>query len=306
MVKVLNLTMLDPPICQFGIIGVTTDYEAPAIRAELQKLINDGPAIRPDGTEIYEVSGTRNGAAGSYKIALRILGQDGNLHCAMETTNFLARYNPVFVFLVGIAGGMNPARANIGDVIASSGISHQEFYRIDTGYNVGRRNRDLKVTPTVQTEFGTFRGTFSFDTPTSTNASNAKPGPKLIHGRYYNVGAILECEQTRDKLLENDRDLVAVEMESGGFMKAVEYHQKFDRRPKHFVEAMVIKGISDFACHSLHEDPFLKVQAKKQAALNAAFVMRSFVEFLASRPRIVPGLPSPYQALGGLRPDRRM
>lgn len=156
------------------------------------------------------------------QIVLRRIAGQGNTEAAIETLGVLYRQAPRFVFLCGIAGGMQLKKCRLGDVVIASDVEYR-------GFN--------KVSPAEGSEEPRFR-------PVSL-ATGARPGGKVLIDRFFGSGQrelpsagpgtfrtvfekilawdlVLDHLPTKERLLsEVDGTIVGVEMEAGGFLKAI-------------------------------------------------------------------------------------
>jgi nucleoside phosphorylase len=64
-----------------------------------------------------------DGEAGyRFEVATAVINGMGNVRSAMETLIYLQRISPKFVFLCGIAGTLDPTKADLGDVIIAESV----------------------------------------------------------------------------------------------------------------------------------------------------------------------------------------
>ncbi|NEP61845.1 MAG: GAF domain-containing protein [Symploca sp. SIO2G7] len=186
----------------------------------------------------------------------------GNVKAAIETYAALETFRPSVALFLGVAGGFEDKRVNIGDVVVATKIHWYESRK--EGDEQGDKNRGVSVESTSRIR--EIASQIKIEQLIQTD----KLKDFLIHAKPIASGEKLQTNSNSETCKFIKRyleDSVAVEMEGYGFLEAA---QKYIRA-NHEIEALVIRGISDlidnknFTAQELKEN-----ERQRQAAENAA------------------------------------
>lgn len=202
-------------------------------------------------------------------IAVRATRLKGNLCAAIETSNLLERFKPSFAFLCGIAGNLNHSKHSLGDVVISDRYRYQWYSRMTEGKKLKKSSEERQVRSSrmqdiVNREFFAVK------------RANPFRGKNPEFGKIFCWDMVLDCDESRQEIIEFDNDLVAVEMESAGFISAVE---SFNQQRQFNVGPLVFRGLSDPATGKRESDLAPKGY-REMAAHNTAEALAYFIDNL--------------------------
>jgi hypothetical protein len=81
---------------------------------------------------------------GSYRVVVTMLHSMGNLQAAHATADLIREWNPRFILVNGIAGGLSREQQDFGDIVASDSIVYYELAKVRSG-GQERRNRQFQA-----------------------------------------------------------------------------------------------------------------------------------------------------------------
>ncbi|CAG0935149.1 5'-methylthioadenosine/S-adenosylhomocysteine nucleosidase [Thermoflexales bacterium] len=204
----------------------------------------------------------------SYRIVVVTLPNMGNVPAANAMTDTIARWNPQFVLMVGIAGGVPKDNLDLGDVVVAKQIVGYEYSKVT---DEGTKSRDrvypasaLLLERVVNFWDDTWTRQIGVERPTNAR----RPASQRYIGLIASGDKVIASTEFRQQLTKRWPELMAVETESEGVFAAV-----FDR--PHIVNALAIRGICDMADER-------KLDEWQEYAANAAAAYA--VQFLASGP----------------------
>ncbi|HEY9206737.1 MAG TPA: 5'-methylthioadenosine/S-adenosylhomocysteine nucleosidase [Candidatus Methanoperedens sp.] len=231
-----------------AVILTALRVEYKAVRAHLTNLHE---IVHPQGT-IYE-QGLFSSNGYSWKVAIVEIGA-GNEGAAIEAERAIKQFNPKLILFIGVAGGIKDV--TLGDVVVAtkiyfyeSGKAEKTFQnRPDVGnstYCMVQRARAEARKKDWLRRLGTV----------TTNQPQVFIGPIAAGGK-----VVSSTHSTIFKFLKsNYNDIIAVEMEGYGFLKAAHANQQ--------VNALVIRGISDLIDNKERVD---KAGSQEIASRNAS------------------------------------
>jgi len=179
-----------------------------------------------------------------YNVVVTQSRERGNLASGICTVDLLARWKPLCLVVVGIAGGVK-GRDNLalGDVVVSTAL---KYYSMRKETEQGTRPRDVsEISPspilvTAYQSIGNEKWWEAISIPRPTNDGGE---PKLIPGLIM-AGEVIQGDPTSEeltRLIETYDKALAFEMESGGVS-----HALWERSGQLNVALLVIRGISDY------------------------------------------------------------
>ena len=257
---------VDAESIDFAIV-VALPKELDAIRhhfPELKRL-----QIAERDTRTYYAADIPAGEGIKYRIVVTLLPTMGNLDAAHATADLIARWNPRYILVSGIAGGLNRKSQKFGDIIASESIVYYEHGKVRDD-RVESRHRQFLADRTLLdglhhvTQTG-WRNLLP-ERPDGLEPSIEYP---CVHiGPIASGEKVIASVKEAERLLTTHRNLIGVEMESAGVASAA-----FSALKK--VGFITIRSICDFADNQKDDN------WQFYAAHVAAAYLRSFIE---SRP----------------------
>jgi len=228
-------------------IAETTDFLIiTALREELRELLNYLPEhakVDPavdDITTYYSAklsASFPSGDSAKYNIIACCLLSMGRTEAAAVTSLAVQKWNPRFVLLVGIAGGISDAGVSLGDILISDQIVDYELQKQERSYDSIRYS-------VHRTDPRLLGAAMNFDDPSgSESLEERRPEegtPRLHIGPIATGDKVVAHKKLIDRYRQDWPKLIGVEMEAGGVATAV-YHMS--SRPGFFM----IRGVSDLA-----------------------------------------------------------
>ena len=204
----------------------------------------------------------------AYRVVVVLLPSMGEISAANAVTDTIARWNPRFVLMVGIAGGIPQDDLDLGDVVVADQIIGYEYGKV-TEDGIEPRDRVYPVSALLLDRVRNFwdeSWAQQVNVPRPDSATRAVS--KLFIGPIASGNKVIASTEFRQRLKTRWPKLVALEMEGEGVFAAV-----FDR--PQIRNTLVIRGICDMADER-------KADEWREYAANAAAAFT--VSFLKGRP----------------------
>ncbi len=226
-------------------------------------------AVGPSSSHSYYRGTIPTAGGGTYRMVVTLLHSMGNLQAAHATADLIREWNPRFILVNGIAGGLSKGRQDFGDVVASDSIVYYELAKVRSA-GQERRNRQFPADPTLLDGILNLTGSaWRRRLPPRPDGAKADDTHPRVHvGPIASGEKVIAAVEAADELRSTQANLIAVEMESAGVASAA-----FSAVKK--VGFLVIRAICDFADESKDD------RWHDYAAQSAAACLREFVE---SRP----------------------
>ena len=178
-----------------------------------------------------------NGTVDIYTVAVVMLLNMGRVEAAIATGDAIRQWNPRYVIMVGIAGGISESNVRLGDILVSDQVVDYELQKItSTGpkvrYSVHRANPRLHGA-TQSLKIDRWQALIQEQRP-SEGQSKRLIGPVATGDKVIAFGDVLN--QYRDDWPK----LIGVEMEAGGVASAAFQSAS---QPGFFM----VRGVSDLA-----------------------------------------------------------
>jgi len=292
------------------ILSVIIDPEYQAV-TELLPKVGATRIAQSDVDRVLEIDRwSIEGSDHNFEIATAYINGMGNARSAIETLIYLQRMSPKFMFLCGIAGTLNPTKANLGDVVVARAVQWwnlnkvtkdetklvedglAKYLRLDDHYF----RKDIRTVgePTSHwnkqlTDFSVSRKkTLRSNTEGEllnlrTKLQRKNIRQNLLHyDRVVSWEYVLSDEALRDRIRSDSEGGLAIEMEGGGFATSIKRrNEEVDARQRLTGTEMpgdtigfVVRGISD-VCHDKGAEP---KEWRKVAMYNAAGVVVDFLK----------------------------
>jgi 8-oxo-dGTP diphosphatase len=230
------------------VILTALDLEYQAVR---EKLIDPSVQLHHAGTR-FEVGGLESSQG---RVALALVGK-GNHPAAVLTERAIAKFAPVAVLFVGVAGG-RPQNVALGDVVVATHIyAYHGGTSEDDGFKARPRVWEISHGPDQIARH------VARSADWSRGLSSDRRPPRIWFGPIA-AGEVVQDSATSDQarvIHEHYNDAMAVEMESAGVAQAAHLNQS--------LPVIVVRGISDKADGTKTATDGLNWQPK--AAANAA------------------------------------
>src|SRR5262249_5830753 len=152
-----------------------------------------------------------------YDVALLSLPAMGRVEAANATGDAIRRWNPRYVLLVGIAGGIKDSEVALGDVLISDQIVDYELQKIEPSgpkirFSVHRASTRLLLAA---------QNLPVADGPKNVRDARGTPGsPKRIIGPVATGDKVIAFQDVLARYREHWPKLIGVEMEAGGAASA--------------------------------------------------------------------------------------
>lgn len=224
-------------------------------------------------------------------VTLASVNRRGNIHAAIKAMELLQRLTPRLFILYGIAGSMVPKKVIRGDVVIQDSVYVHAYTKIEQGKQARSETFPAPDVPRLAPYSRLFRmkrkdvfvpdGLLQPD-PNAVNAmAKNERSAKVMIGKFLVSDYTLDCSVTRDEHTKNDREIVAIEMESYGILLAAHSFRNGDVSGDPFpLDVVVIRGISDLAAQKAESDNIEEqegVDWRVYAARNAASTVLEYI-----------------------------
>jgi nucleoside phosphorylase len=176
----------------------------------------------------------------AYRVVVVLLPSIGNVPAANAVTDTITRWQPRFVLMVGIAGGIPQNDLDLGDVVVADQIVGYEYGKV-TEHGIKPRDRVYPASALMLDRVRNFWDDSwkeQINTPRPENAARAVP--KLFIGPIASGNKVIASTEFRQQLTTHWPKLIGLEMEGEGVFAAA-----FDR--PQIPAGLVIRGICDMA-----------------------------------------------------------
>ena len=245
-----------------------------ALKNELEALRHRIPELErversdEDTRSYYSATITAAGEV-HYRIIVTLLPAIGNLDSAHATADLINRWNPRYIIVAGIAGGLSKDSQSLGDIIASESIVYYEPGKVRDS-SVEPRNRQFLADRTLLDGLWNIQDTsWKNSLPERPDGKPASAELPRIHvGPIASGEKVIASADEAERLLSTQRNLIGIEMESAGVASAA-----FSALKK--VGFITIRAVCDFADNQKNDN------WHSYATHAAAAFVRAFIE---SRP----------------------
>jgi len=214
----------------FGIV-VTLPFEFDAVKELLETYEVRHARINQNLTSPF-----LQGTIADFQVVVAQCAQRGSICSALAATDLVREFQPRYLVLLGIAGGV-PGEVALGDVVIADPVIGYEYSKVykDFSENEPRPFRSpQKLVPSFQNDMPRLPCVSGkpVDGPTEIQVGPLASGSKLVAAKEF-----------RDKLTGLSRKVCALEMEAEGVAQAARHYG---------CEFLVVKAISDFADSTKH------------------------------------------------------
>jgi len=205
-----------------------------------------------------------------YRVVVITLPSMGTISAANAVTDTIVHWNPRYVLMVGIAGGIPQDDLDLGDVVVAEQVVGYDYGKI-TDKGIKPRDRVYPASALLLDRVRNFWDDSWAEQVGVNRPVNAKrPRSKLFVGPVASGDKVIASIEFREQLLTHWPKLIAVEMESEGVFAAA-----FDR--PQIPATLVIRGICDMA-DERKSDEWQEYAANAAAAFVVSFLKSVPVE----------------------------
>ena len=234
----------------------------------------------------------------SYRVVLGLTGNPGVIQAVTIANEAIRLWNPTYIFLVGIAGGMQRKDLKLGDVVIANSIWFYDYGKIGDEFEPRNLYRYPANNPL-------FRLSLLAEGEWQQMIRSKQPGLESTQSKVFH-GLIASGNQVVDNpnhpffqsVLKTDtaREILAVEMEGAGAADAVMQQNESGKN----ISFLMIRGISDLISEAqrpidAHHDE--RDLWKKYAAMSAAAFTVNLIQ------KGLPILPLSHQPGPGKKKD---
>lgn len=245
-------------------IVVALRKELDALRRYFPDLVHVPPSL--SSTRSYYRGEVQTKLGAKYRIVVTLLHSMGNLEAAHATSDLIRDWNPRYMLVNGIAGGISRSKLDFGDIAASSSIVYYEPAKIGVNH-LERRSTHFEADPTL------LDGILNLATSAWRRRLPARPDesiadefqPRIHIGPIASGEKVIATIAAVEDLQSMHGNLIAVEMESAGVASAA-----FSAIRR--VGFLAIRSVCDFA------DERKSDNWQDYAAHSAASCLRDFLE----------------------------
>jgi nucleoside phosphorylase len=216
--------------------GVVTAL--PMERDAVVRRLQDSQKVRDEAIDIrtYHL-GEVTVSKGSYRVAVVLTSDMGNVDAAAAASDLIRHWDPRYLFMLGIAGGMPRDNLHLGDVVVADQVIEYEYAKELEGTS-DIRQRVHRCCPLLLDrvrEMSNWRGDIGLPCPASGGER-----PRLFVGPIASGNKVVASEMARENIRKIHSRILAIEMEGEGVAAAAWQAAT----PK---QVMVVRGISDLA-----------------------------------------------------------
>lgn len=219
-----------------------------------------------DNWTYYEINYKIPTGNESYKIIIVMLPDMGNTTSGLISNDLIKKYNPKYIIMFGIAGGIEENKVHKSDVVVATRIDYYELGRIEDSGVKQRGDDSIPTDKLLLDRIKAFKNE-NWKNEIGVESPNDKEIlklPDVYIGPIACGEKVIRSDEFRHNLLKIWPKLIAVEMESWGVSQAA-WHNK--NRPRF----ITIRGICDYA------DPNKDDKWRKRAAYTAAAYLKAFL-----------------------------
>jgi nucleoside phosphorylase len=270
------------------ILSVLLEAEHNAILKVLPKVATRYPRTGADEALEIDRWAVKRAFGNPIDVATAFINGMGNARSAIETFVFLNRIAPRYVFLCGISGTLDPAKADLGDVVVAKAVQWWSLNKImkdAAKVEADGKGKYLRMgghyfrkdissvgahSAYWQRRLTSFVAEHRTQLLSNTDSELLKARSSLQRGKdrenvlhYDKVVSweyVLSEQAIRDKIAKDSEGGLAIEMESGGFATGVRRrNEEVEKLQKETgvipgdTAAFVFRGISD-VCHNKGEE----------------------------------------------------
>jgi nucleoside phosphorylase len=222
---------------EFGIV-TALPVERDAVLAQLEGVTKI--QFEQSDTRTYYHGTIRAAGAAVYNVVVTMLQRMGNIDAALATADLIRGWQPSHVVMLGIAGGVDPKRQSLGDVVVANQVVYYESAKLAD--QVQPRPFVLQVDSLLLNRAQNFQSEhWSRAIPASATRPDKKEASPFVHiGPIASGEKVIASASAIGQLTKLVPKLEAVEMESTGVGTAA-----FSSFKK--VGFLSVRAISDFA-----------------------------------------------------------
>lgn len=242
-----------------------------ALRAEMVALMQYFPELKRskiNGTDVrtYYTAEIPTALDGKYRIVVTILKPMGNLDAAHATADLIRDWSPRFILVNGIAGGLSRQDQEFGDVVVSDSVVYYESGKVGGKGKEYRSKQFLSDGSLLNGLLNLRDSRWKHRLPPRPDGTDETQDiPHLHFGPIASGEKVIACATEARRLLDMNRNLIAVEMESAGVASVA-----FSAIKR--IGFLTVRAICDFADVLKNDD------WHEYATHSAASCLRAFLE----------------------------
>jgi nucleoside phosphorylase len=236
-----------------------------ALPKELEAVLHYFPELTEDkekntDNRLYFKGIIKTNNGDNYRIVATLLNTMGNLEAANATSDLINKWNPRYILVSGIAGGLDSSRQDFGDVVVSDSIIYYESGKVKVS---GIEPRSRQFISDRNLIMGMHK--LMLSNPQLNLPKNYKDiKPKIEIGIIASGEKVISSSDEVRRLFQIHSKLIAVEMESAGVASAAFSAVKQ-------IGFLTFRGICDFADEKKSDD------WQDLASYSAAAILRKFI-----------------------------
>ncbi len=178
-----------------------------------------------------------------YTVAIGMIGRSGTIRSALATLEATMLWNPLYVFLIGVAAGFSDLKK--ADVIIADIIHGYEYGKIDDGFHPIDELKYITESGLLESAIAYSSNSGWYDFIKSTLPTGYKPDVK--QGEVASEDKIIEdpTDPFIQKVLQEWPSVKAAEMEGIGVGHAIKQTKRWRELGSKIAGFMMIRGISD-------------------------------------------------------------
>jgi nucleoside phosphorylase len=196
------------------------------------------------------------------------INQMGNIPAAITTSKLIRIFDLDYIVNIGLAGGVDPKKQSLGDVIIAEQIRYYEMGKVtSSGFSKAATQIDIRsrlINELAQSNFEAW--------PLGTSLSG-RPR-RIFFGNIASGEKVISDSEFTSRLLADDRKTIGIEMEGYGIASAV-----FGRKENF----LLIRGLSDFADAAKGDSARLSAIEGAVRFFHQAFIRGFFARFPSIR-----------------------
>ncbi len=218
----------------------------------------------------------------AYRVAVVLLHTMGEIPAATAVTDAINFWNPKYIIMVGIAGGIPQDDLDLGDVVIADQVVGYDYGKV-TKQKIKPRDRVYPASALLLERIRNFWDETWADKIQTPRPQNVpRPKSKRFVGPIASGNKVIASTKFRDELLARWSKLISIETEAEGVYAAV-----FDR--PQIRGTLVVRGICDMA-DERKSDEWQEYAADAAATFLVQFLKSGPVKHIVATPATYPKL----------------
>jgi nucleoside phosphorylase len=278
------------PLADFAIVTPLIEEFRP-LRKALRQAAREERRIQKGVMSYYTYPLSTKGGK-FFRVVASFMPRMGNDSAAITTFHMINDWRPRFMLLMGIAGGLDPTKLALGDVVIADEVLRYDRRRKEresgTEWAPNAYPTDRLLLNRAQALLLEDEIIEKWCQERVSEANGVGQEPNAEIGNLACGDAVVDSEEYKKEIKRLNRTIAAFEMEGGGFLEAA-INQAI------VAKALVLRGISDFAANKDATDSDGRFDWRGYAAANVATFLVKFIEQFeddaATKPERLVGVP---------------